>query len=192
LVGGLQDWVSVFEQNGAAREKLMVSLLASFDARTWVSISGIVLRLVKGGGFGQARPSSPQPHMLVVWQIACSPHPHLKQSKIAPCSQRTVGCTPHRCRQHLGSATCQATCEAVLRSCCRAVYLQLPATAIEGSSLLFRSLLRDACVQHGPIFDAFLNRLFNTLNWTVTEFVVVLKVPLLAGAVCHTPTCNPP
>jgi Kip1 ubiquitination-promoting complex protein 1 len=98
------DWVSVFEQNGAAREKLMVSLLAAFDARTWVSISGIILRLVKGGGFGQ-----------------------------------------------------------------------LPATAIEGSSLLFRSLLRDACVQHGPIFDAFLNRLFNTLNWTVTEFVVVLK-----------------
>jgi hypothetical protein len=39
-------------------------------------------------------------------------------------------------------------------------------------------------VQHGPIFDAFLNRLFNTLNWTVTEFVVVLKVFLLAGAVC--------
>ena len=45
----------MFEQNAAAREKLMVSLLASFDARTWVSISGIILRLVKGGGFGQAR-----------------------------------------------------------------------------------------------------------------------------------------
>jgi hypothetical protein len=65
LSGGVQDWVSVFEQNGAARDKLMVSLLAAFDARTWVSISGIVLRLVKGGGFGQARPSPPQPHVLV-------------------------------------------------------------------------------------------------------------------------------
>ena len=71
-----------------------------------------------------------------------------------------------------------------------AVFLQLPATAIEGSSLLFRSLLRDACLEHGPIFDAFLNRLFNTLNWTVTEFVVVLKVLLLAGAVCHALSCH--
>jgi hypothetical protein len=51
----------VFEQNAAAREKLMVSLLAAFDARTWVSISGIILRLVKGGGFGQARPWSSVP-----------------------------------------------------------------------------------------------------------------------------------
>jgi hypothetical protein len=66
LLDGLQDWVSVFEQNGAAREKLMVSLLAAFDARTWVSISGIILRLVKGGGFGQARPSPPRPQMAVV------------------------------------------------------------------------------------------------------------------------------
>ena len=55
----VQDWVSVFELNGAAREKLMVSLLAAFDARTWVSISGIILRLVKGGGFGQARIKQP-------------------------------------------------------------------------------------------------------------------------------------
>lgn len=75
---------------------------------------------------------------------------------------------------------CSIACDG--QSCAQpasAAFLQLPATAIEGSSLLFRSLLRDACLEHGPIFDAFLNRLFNTLNWTVTEFVVVLKVLLL-------------
>lgn len=49
----VQDWVSVFELNLVAREKLMVSLLGSFDSRTWVNISGIILRLVRGGGFGQ-------------------------------------------------------------------------------------------------------------------------------------------
>jgi hypothetical protein len=60
--------VSVFEQNAAAREKLMVSLLAAFDARTWVSISGIVLRLVKGGGFGQAWPTPPIPALAATQQ----------------------------------------------------------------------------------------------------------------------------
>ncbi len=64
---------------------------------------------------------------------------------------------------------------------------QLPPAAMDGSSLLFRNSLREACLQHGPVFDAFLNRLFNTLNWTVTEFIVVLKVRHVgcaAGGVC--------
>lgn len=50
-----QDFVAAFEQNEAAQQKLMVSLLAAFDARSWVNISGILLRLTKGGGFGQVR-----------------------------------------------------------------------------------------------------------------------------------------
>jgi hypothetical protein len=109
--------------------------------------------------------------------------------ELLPCSQRAVGYTSHSCMPELGSAACHvAHVRPVLRSGCCAFFLQLPATAIEGSSLLFRSLLRDACLEHGPIFDAFLNRLFNTLNWTVTEFVVVLKVLPFAIAVYHGPT----
>ena len=53
---------------------------------------------------------------------------------------------------------------------------QLQPVQMDGSSLMFRTLLREACLQHGEVFAAFLNRLFNTLNWTVTEFIVVLKV----------------
>lgn len=43
-----------------------------------------------------------------------------------------------------------------------------------GSSL-FRELFIDTCVRRTCLLDGFLNRLFNTLNWTVTEMTVTLK-----------------
>ncbi|KAJ4966187.1 hypothetical protein NE237_018036 [Protea cynaroides] len=42
-------------------------------------------------------------------------------------------------------------------------------------STLFQGLLRDACIHDEPLFSAFLNRLFNTLSWTMTEFSVSIR-----------------
>ncbi|CDP12918.1 unnamed protein product [Coffea canephora] len=43
------------------------------------------------------------------------------------------------------------------------------------SSVVFQKLLRDACVQDEELFSAFLNRLFNTLSWSMTEFSVSIR-----------------
>lgn len=38
-----------------------------------------------------------------------------------------------------------------------------------------QQLLKEKCILDEKLFASFLNRLFNTLNWTVTEFSVVIK-----------------
>ncbi|GAV71431.1 SPRY domain-containing protein [Cephalotus follicularis] len=43
------------------------------------------------------------------------------------------------------------------------------------SSVIFQSLLRKACISDEGLFSAFLNRLFNTLSWTMTEFSVSIR-----------------
>ncbi|KAK6924149.1 Ubiquitin conjugation factor E4, core [Dillenia turbinata] len=43
------------------------------------------------------------------------------------------------------------------------------------SSVLFQKLLREACIHDEELFSAFLNRLFNTLSWTMTEFSVSIR-----------------
>ncbi|PON50865.1 43kDa postsynaptic protein [Trema orientale] len=43
------------------------------------------------------------------------------------------------------------------------------------SSVVFQRLLRDACINDEGLFSAFLNRLFNTLSWTMTEFSVSVR-----------------
>ncbi|KAL6552196.1 hypothetical protein OROGR_008350 [Orobanche gracilis] len=43
------------------------------------------------------------------------------------------------------------------------------------SSVLFQKLLREACISDDELFSAFLNRLFNTLSWTMTEFSVSVR-----------------
>ncbi|XP_050204226.1 E3 ubiquitin-protein ligase RKP [Mercurialis annua] len=43
------------------------------------------------------------------------------------------------------------------------------------SSIIFQNLLREACVDDEELFSAFLNRLFNTLSWTMTEFSVSIR-----------------
>ncbi|KAI3953894.1 hypothetical protein MKW98_017718 [Papaver atlanticum] len=44
----------------------------------------------------------------------------------------------------------------------------------ELSSVLFQGLLREACI-HEVLLSAFLNRLFNTLSWSMTEFLVFVR-----------------
>lgn len=36
-------------------------------------------------------------------------------------------------------------------------------------------LLKEKCLSDEKLFASFLNRLFNTLNWTITEFSVAIK-----------------
>ncbi|XP_022132552.1 E3 ubiquitin-protein ligase RKP isoform X2 [Momordica charantia] len=43
------------------------------------------------------------------------------------------------------------------------------------SSIIFQALLREACVTDEGLFSPFLNRLFNTLSWTMTEFSVSIR-----------------
>lgn len=43
------------------------------------------------------------------------------------------------------------------------------------SSVVFQRLLREACINDKDLFSAFLNRLFNTLSWTMTEFSVSIR-----------------
>lgn len=43
------------------------------------------------------------------------------------------------------------------------------------SSVTFQELLREACIQDEELFLAFLNRLFNTLSWAMTEYSVSIR-----------------
>ncbi|XP_059431875.1 E3 ubiquitin-protein ligase RKP isoform X2 [Corylus avellana] len=43
------------------------------------------------------------------------------------------------------------------------------------SSVVFQRLLQEACINDEELFSAFLNRLFNTLSWTMTEFSVSIR-----------------
>ncbi|KAK9071573.1 hypothetical protein SSX86_008001 [Deinandra increscens subsp. villosa] len=43
------------------------------------------------------------------------------------------------------------------------------------TSSIFQKLLRDACLKDEELFSAFLNRLFNTLSWAMTEFSVSIR-----------------
>lgn len=43
------------------------------------------------------------------------------------------------------------------------------------TSSVFQKLLRDACLNDEELFSAFLNRLFNTLSWAMTEFSVSIR-----------------
>ncbi|CAI9109263.1 OLC1v1009054C5 [Oldenlandia corymbosa var. corymbosa] len=43
------------------------------------------------------------------------------------------------------------------------------------SSIIFSKLLREACMHDGELFLAFLNRLFNTLSWSMTELSISIR-----------------
>lgn len=48
-------------------------------------------------------------------------------------------------------------------------------TGSECASLVFQDLLKKKCMDDPELLGTFVNRLFNTLNWTVTEFSVAVK-----------------
>ncbi|PKA56782.1 E3 ubiquitin-protein ligase RKP [Apostasia shenzhenica] len=47
--------------------------------------------------------------------------------------------------------------------------------AESSSSVIFQVLLREVCIYDEGLFFSFLNRLFNTLSWTMTEFSVSIR-----------------
>jgi hypothetical protein len=106
-----QEYVGAFQVNQAARDSMVEALLTTFDGRFWIPISNILLRLVKGSGFGQ-----------------------------------------HSAAARSGKAGAE-----------------------ECSSEVFQRILCVTCESHPKLFSAFLNRIFNTLNWTITEFSVAMK-----------------
>ena len=136
-----KEFVAVFEQNDAARDMMVPSLLACFDARFWIPVSNILLRLCKGVGFGQegggrdaigddddigtfvavnAAVDAPAEGDAALARVMTSPHP-------------------------------------------------------DSASPLFQRLLILHCRADRELLAEFLDRLFNTLNWTITEFSVACK-----------------
>eukprot|EP00262_Sarcandra_glabra_P006517 TRINITY_DN18852_c0_g1_i1.p1 TRINITY_DN18852_c0_g1~~TRINITY_DN18852_c0_g1_i1.p1 ORF type:complete len:1277 (+),score=188.71 TRINITY_DN18852_c0_g1_i1:281-4111(+) len=98
-----KDYLVSFECNEAAIQRLPRALLSSFDNRSWIPVTNILIRLCKGSGFGLSK--------------------HGESS----------------------------------------------------SSALFQGLLRDVCILEEGLFSVFLNRLFNTLSWSMTEFSVFIR-----------------
>jgi Kip1 ubiquitination-promoting complex protein 1 len=107
-----KEYVAAFQVNQAARDGMVEALLSSFDGRFWIPISNILLRLVRGSGFGQHREGGG--------------------------GGGGVG-------------------------------------AEECSSQVFQRLLCATCEGDAKLLSGFLNRIFNTLNWTITEFSVAMK-----------------
>ncbi|GKV25291.1 hypothetical protein SLEP1_g34750 [Rubroshorea leprosula] len=97
-----KEYLTAFESNEAAKQRMPKALLSAFDNRRWIPVTNIILRLCKGSGFGSSKHG-------------------------------------------------------------------------ESSSVIFQRLLRDACINDEGLFSAFLNRLFNTLSWTMTEFSVSIR-----------------
>ncbi|KAI5582324.1 hypothetical protein BDE02_07G078500 [Populus trichocarpa] len=100
-----KEYLTVFESNEAATQRMPKALLSAFDNRSWISVTNILLRLCKGSRFSSSK--------------------HGESSS--------------------------------------------------SSSFVFQNLLREACINDEELFSAFLNRLFNTLSWTMTEFSVSIR-----------------
>ncbi|XP_054804906.1 E3 ubiquitin-protein ligase RKP [Prosopis cineraria] len=99
-----REYLAAFESNEAATHRMPKALLSSFDNRSWIPVTNILLRLCKGSGFSSSKNGESS-----------------------------------------------------------------------SSSVLFQRLLKDACIDDEGLFSAFLNRLFNTLSWTMTEFSVSVR-----------------
>ncbi|XP_021887448.1 LOW QUALITY PROTEIN: E3 ubiquitin-protein ligase RKP [Carica papaya] len=100
-----KDYLAAFEGNEAATQQMPRALLSTFDNRSWIPVTNILLRLCKGSGFGSLK--------------------HGESSS--------------------------------------------------SSSVIFQTLLKEACVNDEKLFSNFLNRLFNTLSWTMTELSVSIR-----------------
>lgn len=63
----------------------------------------------------------------------------------------------------------------MLKLVCGAKFEALPSTQAQGTGAWLQRLLKEKCMSDEKLFASFLNRLFNTLNWTITEFSVAIK-----------------
>ncbi|CAN1224507.1 E3 ubiquitin-protein ligase RKP [Linum grandiflorum] len=63
----------------------------------------------------------------------------------------------------------------LLRLCKGSLFGSLKHGETSSSSVVFQTLLRETCISDEELFSGFLNRLFNTLSWTMTEFSVSVR-----------------
>ncbi|KAL5198175.1 hypothetical protein ABZP36_001687 [Zizania latifolia] len=63
----------------------------------------------------------------------------------------------------------------ILFQLCKGVGFASSKNAESSSSATFQVLLRETCIHEQELFLSFLNRLFNTLSWTMTEFSMSIR-----------------
>ena len=152
-----KEYVGVFEGNEEARRLMVPALLKSFDSRFWIPVSNILLRLCKGIGFGQGGSGKG-----LTWK------------------PRAVGAAGSEGANDEASATGETSEDAPVAgdaavSPDAALACAIAAPHPDSASPLFQHLIVDACISDSKLLAQFLDRLFNTLNWTITEFSVAMK-----------------
>jgi Kip1 ubiquitination-promoting complex protein 1 len=152
-----KEYVAVFEANDEARREMVPALLRSFDSRFWIPVSNILLRLCKGVGFGQYddRATKVLSAIKATKRVDGVDTPGLD-------SQRTDENIATNDGSEFGTSPDATLARAI-------------ATSVDSSSPLFRALIVDTFREDPKLLERFLDRVFNTLNWTITEFGVALK-----------------
>jgi Kip1 ubiquitination-promoting complex protein 1 len=169
-----KEYVEAFEANAEAREGLVRALLRAFDSRFWIPMSNILLRLCRGVGFGQQmRPDAAdggknEPLSRRAGTAGTTGTTHATTTT-GTASVRRSGAEPALFSETLDAETFP---DASLAS--RRTAKDQP----EGASALFQRRIVDACRGDPALCADFLDKLFNTLNWTITEFGVTLKEAL--------------
>ena len=146
-----KQYVDVFESNEDAVTKMVPNLLSAFDSRFWIPVSNILLRLCRGVGFGQQMRKS--------------------DANVVGAGDDTTG------ENNAGDVTGDSTGDTAGDDIGPDAHVarQITQPQPEGASPLFQKLLVDTCRNDPLLLNQFLDRLFNTLNWTITEFGVTLK-----------------
>jgi Kip1 ubiquitination-promoting complex protein 1 len=155
-----REYVDVFEKNDEARDAMVPALLRAFDSRFWIPVSNILLRLCRGAGFGQGA------------------HKHETRETGPPLESRDTNSESAVGADADTTAETAAAPPADPSGPDAALARALASPQPEGASPLFQRLLVDTCRSDSGLLAEFLDRLFNTLNWTVTEFGVTLKEAL--------------
>ena len=151
-----KEYVAVFEANEEARREMVPSLLRSFDSRFWIPVSNILLRLCKGVGFGQ------YDNKAIKVLAAIEAIKRDDTDRYRETGNVAVVANDRRGEDDHAASPDAALAEAI-------------ATSVDSSSPLFQALIVETFKSDPKLLEKFLDRVFNTLNWTITEFGVALK-----------------
>jgi Kip1 ubiquitination-promoting complex protein 1 len=162
-----REYVDVFERNEEARDAMVPALLKAFDSRFWIPVSNILLRLCRGAGFGQQHEGEDT------------------SESVGPDSSVETGDAGAGTDAGTDASTAASAASAAAGGPDASLARALASPQPEGASPLFQRLLVDCCRSDPGLLAEFLDRLFNTLNWTVTEFGVTLKEALDSRARQH-------
>ena len=143
-----REYVDVFERNEEARDAMVPALLRAFDSRFWIPVSNILLRLCRGAGFGQ------------------------QHEGIRARSRRR---RTRRAGTDAGAGVVEAAAASAAADGLGPFAGTRAGVAIGASPLFQRLASWTAAARTPALLAEFLDRLFNTLNWTITELGVTLK-----------------